>query len=264
MSCATPEDIAESGQISSVPSVSSCFSFLSGKVTAPLSPASTAHDLDVRGLTRRFFAAEASLDILTGVDLQMRPGDALAITGPSGSGKSTLLYAIGLLDAPTAGEIIIDGQQPWQLPVAAQAAFRNRKIGFVFQDHHLLPQCTVLENVLLPTLAEPDSPDRSAYARTLLERVGLSPRLDHRPAQLSGGERQRVAVCRALIKEPLLLLADEPTGNLDRHTAEAIGSLLLEMAAEHQAMLICVTHSTELAARFPRQMRLQDGKLVAG
>ncbi|MFO1093416.1 MAG: ABC transporter ATP-binding protein [Planctomycetaceae bacterium] len=222
----------------------------------------TTADLEVRELTKQFPAADGALHILSGVDLQLRRGDSVAITGPSGSGKSTLLYIIGLLDTPTSGSVMIDGQQPLSLSIADQAAFRNRKIGFVFQDHHLLPQCTVLENVLLPVLAEPSSADRNSQARALLQRVGLGQRLDHRPAQLSGGERQRVAVCRALINDPLLLLADEPTGNLDRQTAEGIGSLLLEIAAEHRAMLICVTHSTELAARFPRQLLLQDGQLV--
>lgn len=225
---------------------------------------SPAADLDLRELTKNFTAGDATLRILTGVDLQLRRGDAVAITGPSGSGKSTLLYIIGLLDAPTSGQLTIDGVQPLGLPAVEQAAFRNRKIGFIFQDHHLLPQCTVLENVLLPALAEPGSADRTLQARALLERVGLSHRLDHRPAQLSGGERQRVAVCRALINDPLLLLADEPTGNLDRKTAEDVGSLLLEIAAERRTMLICVTHSTELAARFPRRLHLLDGRLVAG
>jgi len=221
-------------------------------------------DLDVRELVKSFPASDGDLRILSGVDLQMRRGDAVAITGPSGSGKSTLLYAIGLLEPPTAGTIRIDGQTPWSLPAEAQATFRNRKIGFVFQDHHLLPQCTVLENVLLPALAEAGLPDRTAQARALLDRVGLASRLDHRPAQLSGGERQRVAVCRALINDPLLLLADEPTGNLDRRTADEVGSLLLEIAAEHRALLICVTHSSDLAARFPRRVQLQDGRLVDG
>ena len=192
----------------------------------------------------------------------MRRGEALSITGPSGSGKSTLLYIIGLLESPTSGSVVIDGAEPHSLGAAAQAAFRSSTIGFVFQDHHLLPQCTVLENVLLPTLASSELPDRTARAKTLLERVGLAHRLDHRPPQLSGGERQRVAVCRALINEPLLLLADEPTGNLDRATAEAVGSLLLEIAAEQQAMLICVTHSSELARRFPKGVQLHDGRLT--
>jgi lipoprotein-releasing system ATP-binding protein len=219
-------------------------------------------DLDVRDLVKTFPASDGTLRILSGVDLQMQRGDALAVTGPSGSGKSTLLYAIGLLEPPTSGTITIEQEQPWSLSPDAQAAFRNRKIGFIFQDHHLLPQCTVFENVLLPALAEPGLPDRSSQARALLDRVGLAQRLDHRPAQLSGGERQRVAVCRALINDPLLLLADEPTGNLDRKTADEVGSLLLEIAAEHRALLVCVTHSGELSGRFPRRARLHDGRLV--
>jgi len=224
--------------------------------------ASPTVDLDVRELVKTFPTSDGELRILNGVDLQMQRGDALAVTGPSGSGKSTLLYAIGLLEPPTSGTIRIDGELPWDLAADAQARFRNRRVGFIFQDHHLLPQCTVLENVLLPALAEAGLPDRTAQARALLDRVGLAQRLDHRPAQLSGGERQRVAVCRALINDPLLLLADEPTGNLDRKTADEVGSLLLEIAGEHRALLICVTHSSELAGRFPRRMHLRDGRLV--
>ncbi|MDX1970209.1 MAG: ABC transporter ATP-binding protein, partial [Planctomycetaceae bacterium] len=182
--------------------------------------------------------------------------------GPSGSGKSTLLYMLGVLDTPTQGEIVLAGQQPHALDRTSQAAFRNRHIGFVFQDHHLLPQCTVLENVLSPTLAAAGAEwDFGGRARQLLERVGLSHRLTHRPAQLSGGERQRVAVCRALINQPTLLLADEPTGNLDRATADAVGTLLLELNREQNTLLICVTHSSELAQRFPRQCELRDGRL---
>ena len=216
----------------------------------------------MKGLTKQFPAADGVLEILSGVDLTMRRGEALAVTGPSGSGKSTLLYIIGLLEAPTSGEVMIEGAALHNLDPAGQAGVRSRKIGFVFQDHHLLPQCTVLENVLLPQLAEPGLVDQTDRARQLLQRVGLEQRIDHRPAQLSGGERQRVAVCRALINEPLLLLADEPTGNLDRQTAESVGSLLLEIASEQQAMLICVTHSSELADRFPQRMQLQDGRLI--
>jgi lipoprotein-releasing system ATP-binding protein len=220
-------------------------------------------ELQVAGVTRSFVAAAGELDVLTGADLQARRGDAVAITGPSGSGKSTLLYIIGLLDKPTAGQVTIAGESPHQFDAAAQARFRNSNIGFVFQDHHLLPQCTVLENVLIPTMAGAGTgTDAREHARNLLTRVGLAERLDHRPAQLSGGERQRVAVCRALINSPLLLLADEPTGNLDQKTAEGIGSLLLEVAAEQSAILLCVTHSLDLAARFPRRYELQAGQLV--
>lgn len=218
--------------------------------------------LAVRGLTKEFSGASGALTILRGVELLLRRGESIVITGPSGSGKSTLLYLIGTLDDPTSGTITLDGVNPNQLAGPEQADFRNRTIGFVFQDHHLLPQCTVLENVLIPTLAGGSRAGAEARARALLERVGLQARITHRPAQLSGGERQRVAVCRALINEPLLLLADEPTGNLDQKTAESIGSLLLDVAREHNTMLICVTHSMELAARFPRRFELTDGQLV--
>jgi lipoprotein-releasing system ATP-binding protein len=152
---------------------------------------------------------------------------------------------------------------PFSLPPLEQARYRNERVGFVFQDHHLLPQCTVLENVLIPTLAgSANAAEVSARAVGLLERVGLKERIDHRPAELSGGERQRAAVCRALINRPALLLADEPTGNLDQRTAATVGSLLLELSAEQQTMLLCVTHSQELAERFPRRYELVDGKLT--
>ncbi len=220
-------------------------------------------DLTVHELTKTFTGASGSLEILRGVELQLKKGDAVAIVGPSGSGKSTLLYIIGALDEPTGGNVALLGQHPHEFATAEQARFRNKHVGFVFQDHHLLPQCTVLENVLIPLLADRAATDADEQrARKLLERVGLAERLSHRPAQLSGGERQRVAVCRALINEPVLLLADEPTGNLDRHTAESIGSLLLELNKEQNTLLICVTHSAELAARFPRTFELLDGKLV--
>jgi lipoprotein-releasing system ATP-binding protein len=221
-------------------------------------------DLEVRRLVKHYQSAAGSLSVLVDVDLQLRRGEAVAVTGPSGSGKSTLLYVIGLLDPPTSGELLIAGETPLGLDLTAQARFRNRHIGFVFQDHHLLPQCTVLENVLIPTIAGAnDEPEVEQRARRLIERVGLVDRIAHRPAQLSGGERQRVAVCRALINRPLLLLADEPTGNLDRKTAESVGSLLLEVAAEQNTMLICVTHSLELAQRFATRYELQEGRLVA-
>ena len=219
--------------------------------------------LDVRQLTKDYTTTDGALSILRGLDLTMQRGEALAITGPSGSGKSTLLYILGALDTPTAGTIALEGQDPFKLNEAQQAQFRNRQIGFIFQDHHLLPQCSVLENVLIPTLPGAGAnAETEARARELLARVGLAERIAHRPAQLSGGERQRVAVCRALINRPALLLADEPTGNLDRSTAEAVGSLLLDLNREQNTLLICVTHSAELAERFPRHCELKDGKLV--
>jgi len=224
----------------------------------------THPELNVTGLTKSFSGAAGPLDILRGAELQMRRGDAVAITGPSGSGKSTFLYIVGTLDQPSSGTVRIAGQDPFTLSTTDLAKFRNEHIGFVFQDHHLLPQCSVLENVLIPTLAGWGAgAEEEKRARRLLDRVGLGARLTHRPAQLSGGERQRVAVCRALINQPLLLLADEPTGNLDRATAESVGSLLIELNAELNTLLIVVTHSTELAARFPTHYELRDGRLVA-
>jgi lipoprotein-releasing system ATP-binding protein len=220
-------------------------------------------DLAVEGLTKDFVSEAGRLTILNGVRLAMRRGDALAVTGPSGSGKSTLLHILGTLDRPTTGTVGLLGEDPFARSDAALAGFRNAKIGFVFQDHHLLPQCDVLENVLIPALAGAGAgPAESQRAMQLLERVGLKNRISHRPAQLSGGERQRVAVCRALINQPVLLLADEPTGNLDRSNAEAVGDLLLELNRVHQTLLVCVTHSGELAARFPRRAELVDGRLV--
>lgn len=219
--------------------------------------------LVVRNLTKQFTLADESLSILAGVDLTLNRGEALAITGPSGSGKSTLLYILGVLDQPTAGEVIQFNQNPFVLSDKEQAEFRNQNIGFIFQDHHLMPQFSVLENVLIPTMVhQGSSSDAEERARHLLERVGLKDRLNHRPAQISGGERQRVAVCRALINNPRLLLADEPTGNLDRANTEAIGKLLLEINQEQNTILICVTHSSELAALFPQHQRLRDGLLV--
>ncbi len=178
--------------------------------------------------------------------------------GPSGSGKSTLLHILGTLDHPTRGSVKLDNVNPFTLPEPQLAAFRNRRIGFVFQDHHLLPQCNVLENVLIPTLVNPDvKPDEiEKYARDLLNRVGLSHRLTHLPAELSGGERQRVAVARSLILKPTLVLADEPTGNLDRKTAQGVGELLLELHKQEQTILVAVTHSPELAKLFPKMMEM--------
>ncbi|HTI52202.1 MAG TPA: ABC transporter ATP-binding protein [Planctomycetaceae bacterium] len=223
---------------------------------------SAAADLRLTRLSKSYPTAGGTLSILRDIDLSLSRGECLVITGPSGAGKSTLLYVVGTLETPTAGSVEILGQDPFTLDGPALARFRNANIGFVFQDHCLLPQCTVLENVLIPTLAGSGAglPEETR-ARQLLERVGLAERVGHRPAELSGGERQRVAICRALINQPPLLLADEPTGNLDRHTAQTIGTLLLELAQEQNALLIVVTHSTELAARFTRKVELVDGRL---
>lgn len=213
-------------------------------------------------LGKTYPTRSGELTVLREVSVTLQDGEALAILGPSGSGKSTLLYLLGTLERPTSGTYRLGDQEPFKLADAELAHFRNRSIGFVFQDHHLLPQCSVLENVLIPTLAGPRE-NLEARARQLLDRVGLSHRLDHRPAELSGGERQRVAVARALIHKPMLLLADEPTGNLDRKTAQSIGSLLLEMQQQEKTTLIVVTHSPDLARTLPRQMEMLDGTLAA-
>jgi lipoprotein-releasing system ATP-binding protein len=219
--------------------------------------------LIVRDVRKEYPTRSGSLAVLGGVSLTLSHGEAVAVMGPSGSGKSTLLHILGTLDTPTGGSVTLDGVDPFALKPAELAAFRNRRIGFVFQDHHLLPQASVLENVLVPTFVNKtaNKKELEAYARELLTRVGLSDRLTHRPAELSGGERQRVAVARALIHKPTLLLADEPTGNLDRTNAEGIGRLLLELHKQQNAMLVVVTHSGELAKLFPRRAEMNDGKL---
>jgi len=217
-----------------------------------------AHDI-----TRSFQTRAEPLVVLRGVSLELSPGENLAIVGPSGSGKSTLLYILGTLDRPTSGTLRLDDQDPLALGEKQLAAFRNERIGFVFQDHHLLPQLSVLENTLIPAIAQgAASAEAIKRAKMLLDRVGLTPRLDHRPAELSGGERQRVALARALVNRPALLLADEPTGNLDRTTAAAVAKLLLELQAEEQTMLIAVTHSLELAGQMQQKLELDDGRLV--
>ncbi len=201
--------------------------------------------------------------MLKGADLAIDAGDSMAVTGPSGSGKSTLLHVIGTLESPSSGRVEVDGEDPFELPEAELARFRNRKVGFVFQDHHLLPQYTVLENVVMPTLAFPPGPrDTEERARTLLDRVGLGGRLSHRPGELSGGERQRAAVARALINGPAMLLCDEPTGNLDSANAMAVADLLLDLKDETGSLLIVVTHSAEVAGRFARQVTLVEGRCV--
>jgi lipoprotein-releasing system ATP-binding protein len=201
------------------------------------------------------------IQVLAGVSLSLARGDALAITGPSGSGKSTLLHVLGSLDPPSSGSVRLDGVDPYALGERELSAFRNRHVGFVFQDHCLLPQLSVLENVLVPTLVAREPKDHAARARDLIAQVGLAPRLEHRPSELSGGEKQRVALARALVLEPTLLLCDEPTGNLDPRSAEAVGSMLLELHRAQGSVLVVVTHSRELAARFPERRHLHEGLL---
>ncbi len=220
--------------------------------------------LTVRDLSKSYPTRGGDMPVLRGVTLTLAAGESVAIMGPSGSGKSTLLHVLGTLDRPTTGRVELDGTDPFALPEAGLAGFRNASIGFVFQDHHLLPQCTVLENVLIPTLVGKPADDATRdRARHLLDRVGLTGRLDHRPAELSGGERQRAAVARALIRQPKLVLADEPTGNLDRRNAQLVGELLLELHREQRTILVVVTHSLDLAKLFPRRLDMDDGKLDA-
>jgi lipoprotein-releasing system ATP-binding protein len=222
--------------------------------------------LKVENVSKSYPTPRGELRILDGISLSLDRGEAIAIMGPSGSGKSTLLYLLGALEPPTSGRVTLDGQDPYALADAQQAAFRNQRIGFVFQDHSLLPQCSVLENVLTPTLVAHDgqagaAANDEARARALLQQVGLGGRLDHRPAELSGGEKQRAAVARALIRNPTLVLCDEPTGNLDRTTADGVASLLLELHAARQTILVVVTHSAALAERFPMRYEMADGRL---
>ncbi|HEY8550668.1 MAG TPA: ABC transporter ATP-binding protein [Vicinamibacterales bacterium] len=218
--------------------------------------------LRVEELTRSFATPQGSIDVLRGVSLTLAAGESASIMGASGSGKSTFLYIVGGLDRPTSGRVLLDDVDPHTLDPVALAAFRNRQVGFVFQDHCLLPQCSVIENVLAPTIVSGTTREDIDRARSLLERVGLAGRLEHRPAELSGGEKQRAAIARALVRQPKLLLCDEPTGNLDRKTAESVASLLLELHERLQTILVIVTHNPELAARCRRPFELVDGRLV--
>ena len=217
--------------------------------------------LEVSHLGKDYPTARGPLTVLSDVSFSLGPGDAAAIMGPSGSGKSSLLYILGALEPPSSGTVTLDGQNPFQLSADALAAFRNRSVGFVFQDHCLLPQCTVLENVLIPTLVAEDPTVDAKRARDLVEQVGLAARVDHRPGELSGGERQRVAIARALVRAPRMLLCDEPTGNLDRASADQIAALLLDLHHRQHGVLIVVTHSAQLAARFPIRFELKDRRL---
>jgi len=218
--------------------------------------------LQARNVSKSYPTPRGPLSILSEVTLSVEQGEALSIVGPSGTGKSTLLYILGALEPPTSGEVTLDGRNPFMLSDADLSAFRNKEAGFVFQDHCLLPQCTVLENVLIPTLVAKSAGDE-ARAKEVLGQVGLSQRLDHRPGELSGGEKQRVAIARALIRGPKLLLCDEPTGNLDRTTATQVADLLLGINQSLKTILIVVTHSSELAARFPKRYELVEGRLHA-
>lgn len=219
-------------------------------------------DLVVENISKQYPTPTEPLRVLDTITFSLRRGDNLAILGPSGSGKSTLLSILGTLEPPSSGSVRLMGQDAFALDEANLAAFRRRHIGFVFQDHHLLPQCTVLENVLIPFLAEGSASEpNQAHAADLLARVGLSERLTHRPAELSGGERQRVAIARALVRNPTLLLADEPTGNLDRSTAASTTELLLELQREQNTILVVVTHSLALAESLGQQMEIDSGRL---
>ncbi len=219
-------------------------------------------DLQVKNVSIEFPTRCDPLVVLRDASLDLSAGENVAILGPSGTGKSTLLHIIGTLDQPTAGSVTLGGKSPFELNEAELARFRNQNIGFIFQEHHLLPQLSVFENVLIPTIADGRSgDDKVQRARELLARVGLTERLDHRPAELSGGERQRVAVARSLINSPQLLLADEPTGSLDRTNATAIGKLLLDLQEQEQTMLVVVTHSVELAQLLQRRLELDNGAL---
>ena len=219
--------------------------------------------LKVAHVSKQYATPRGPLSILDAVNLTLEPGQAAAITGPSGSGKSTLLYLLGALEPPTAGTITLGGENPYTLDPRAVADFRNRQIGFVFQDHCLLPQCSVLENVLVPTLigGARDGEPAADRARMLIERVGLTHRAEHRPAELSGGEKQRVAIARALIRQPRLVLCDEPTGNLDPATAATVAALLLDLHRQQQTVLIVVTHSASLASQFRNRFELLERRL---
>ena len=218
--------------------------------------------LQVSNVSKSYPTPRGPLSVLSGVSLTLSPGEAAAITGPSGSGKSSLLYILGALEPPSAGTVTLGGRDPFALSAEGLAKFRNAEIGFVFQDHCLLPQCSVLENVLIPTLVGEVGDDDLARARSLVEQVGLADRIDHRPGELSGGEKQRVAVARALVRQPRLVLCDEPTGNLDQASASKVASLLFDLHLRQRNMLIVVTHSDRLASQFPMRFEIGDTVLT--
>ncbi len=219
--------------------------------------------LEIKRVSKEYPAPDGTIRVLTEIDLCVRAGDSVSIVGPSGSGKSTLLHIVGTLEPPTSGTVLLDGEDPFALDDRRLAAFRNRRVGFVFQDHHLLPQCSVLENVLVPTLVGGDQNDVERRARSLIEQVGLGARIHHRPQELSGGEKQRVALARALVQNPTLVLCDEPTGNLDHASAGIVTDLLLDLHQRQRTILIVVTHNSDLADRMGRRYGLSDGRLQA-
>ena len=217
--------------------------------------------LKVENISKEYASPRGTLRILSDISLSLSRGEAVSIMGPSGCGKSTLLHILGALEPPTSGTVTLDGHDPFRLNARGLAAFRNKEIGFIFQDHCLLPQCSVIENVLTPTLVSENHSDQMERARELIDQVGLRERIDHRPAELSGGEKQRVALARALIMNPQIILGDEPTGNLDQKSAETVASMFFELHQNQQTILIVVTHNPELAARFPRRFQLKDRRL---
>jgi lipoprotein-releasing system ATP-binding protein len=212
-------------------------------------------------LNKTYPTPAGDLTVLRDVSLSLNDGEAACVMGPSGSGKSTLLYILGGLEAPSSGSVSLNGTNPYTLTADGMAAFRNRDVGFVLQDHCLLPQCTVLENVLVPTLVGEADAGAADRAKALIEMVGLAGRMDHRPAELSGGEKQRAAIARALIRNPRLVLCDEPTGNLDADTAQVVADLLIDLHRRQKGIMVVVTHSDTLGARFTKRWRMDRGQL---